>query len=522
MNDIKYDKVEENSSKLILKAKEIDINERLKEIQRQIDIENSEIENIENDINRYYEKKSLNPINEYMLLNNNVHNNLLKSNFLITGLSDEILNNKKINTNTEILDLIKKGNNKKTLNQIKSASSLTTINTENNNNNIRYNILHKNYSGLKKFKVNLNSEIFTERKKEEEKLKILMNLRNKELIKIKPPKSKIKDMMTNLSNSKLKNSFSVKSLRNRQKKYLYMAAEENEKEKQMEEVFLISLENERRRMKYSPISNDEINKFSQEVKNNQKILKAESEIKKLKLNLLWKERKKLLPDYKSKFQEMNNKNDEEKKYCDILKQEQIRKEVNNKKNFAELVFRNFQPRIINDKLKSEREEKIKELNGIGRIKIIKNLGKKLKIIQNKIHNCQPKNFKTNNKLKIENNIYKKSPLPHPIDYLAELRILKEKKQLNEQKRNNSNDKIHKYNNKLNNDDNKDLYNKIINIKIESKILQDKAKNKKILLKYVKQPINDDNFDKFNEISQLYYDSIQAKLKILNQLNNNKK
>ena len=521
MNDVKYDKVEENSSKLLLKAKEIDINERLKEIQRQIDIENSEIENIENDLNRYNEKKSLNPINEYMFLNNNANNTLLKSNFLITGLSDEIINNKNINTNTEILNLIKKGNKKKTLNQIKSASNLTTINTE-NNNNIRYNILHKNYSGLKQFNVNLNSEIFTERKKEEEKLKILMDLRNKELIKINPTKSKIKDIMTNLSNSKIKNSFSVKSLRNRQKKYLYMAAEENEKEKQKEEEFLISLENERRRMKYSPISSDEINKFSQEVKNNQKILKAESEIKKLKLNMLWKERKKLLPDYKSKFQEMNNKNDEEKKYYDIFKQEQIKKDVNNKKNFAEIVFKNFQPRIINDKLKSEREEKIKELNGIGRIKIIKNLGKKLKNIQNKIHNCQPKNFKTNNKLKIEKNIYKKSPLPHPVDYLAEFRILKEKKLLNDQKRNNSNDKIHKYNYNLNNNDNKDLYNKIINVKIESKILQDKAKNKKTLLKYVKNPINDDNFDKFNEISQLYYDSIQAKLKILNQLNNNKK
>ena len=175
MNDVKYDKVEENSSKLLLKEKEMDINERLKEIQRQIDIENSEIENIENDLNRYNEKKSLNPINEYMFLNNNAHNTLLKSNFLITGLSDEIINNKNINTNTEILNLIKKGNKKKTLNQIKSASNLTTINTD-NNNNIRYNILHKNYSGLKQLKLNLNSEIFTERKKEEEKLKILMNL----------------------------------------------------------------------------------------------------------------------------------------------------------------------------------------------------------------------------------------------------------------------------------------------------------------------------------------------------------
>jgi hypothetical protein len=328
-------------------------------------------------------------------------------------------------------------------------------------------------------------------------------------------------MMTNLSNSKIKNSFSVSNLRNKQKKYLYMAAEENEKEKKMEEEFLISLENERRKIKFSPISTYEINKFSQEVKNNQKLLKAESEIKKLKLNLLWKERKKLLPDYKSKFQEMNNKNDEEKKYYDIFKQEQIKKDVNNKKNFAEIVFKNFQPRIINDKLKSEREAKIKELKGIGRIKLIKNLGTKLKIIQNKIHNCQPKNFKTNNKLKIENNINKKSPLPHPVDYLAEFRLLKERKQLNELKRNNSNDKIHKYNNKINKDDNKDMYNKIINAKIESKILQDKAKNKKILLKYVKHPINDDNFDKFNEISQLYYDSIQAKIKILNQLNNNK-
>ena len=517
MNDVRYDKVKEN---LVLNEKEIDINQRIKEIQRQIDIENSEIENIENDLNRYNEKKSLNPINESIFLNNNAYKTLLKGNFLITGLSDEILNNKEINTNTEILNLIKKGNKKKNLNQIKSASSLTTINTE-NNNNIRNNILHKNNSGLKQLKVNLNSEIFTERKKDEEKLKILMNLRNKELIKISPLKSKIKDMMTNLSNSKIKNSFSVSNLRNKQKKYLYMAAEENEKEKKMEEEFLISLENERRKIKFSPISTYEINKFSQEVKNNQKLLKAESEIKKLKLNLLWKERKKLLPDYKSKFQEMNNKNDEEKKYYEIFKQAQIRKDVNNKKNFAEIVFRNFQPRIINDKLKSEREAKIKELKGIGRIKLIKNLGTKLKIIQNKIHNCQPQNFKTNNKLKIENNINKKSPLPHPVDYLAEFRLLKERKQLNELKRNNSNDKIHKYNNKLNKDDNKDLYNKIINAKIESKILQDKAKNKKILLKYVKHPINDDNFDKFNEISQLYYDSIQAKIKILNQLNNNK-
>jgi hypothetical protein len=160
----------------------------------------------------------------------------------------------------------------------------------------------------------------------------------------------------------------------------------------------VALENEKRKLRYSPISREELNKFSNEVLNKQRILRADLEIKKDQLSCLWKERKKLLPNFKSKFQEMNMKYDNEKKNMEINKQEQIRKEVCNKRNFGKIIYKNFQPKIINDKLKSEREEIIKKLSGIERYNDIKNLGKKLKLISKKIHDSQPKISKINHKI----------------------------------------------------------------------------------------------------------------------------
>ena len=61
---------------------------------------------------------------------------------------------------------------------------------------------------------------------------------------------------------------------------------------------------------------------------------------------------------------------------------------------------------------------------------------------------------------------------------------------------------------------------IPDIKMEAKILEEKAKKKKLLLKYEKSSGNIQKIDKLSsEISQLYYNSIQAKLKILNKINN---
>ena len=461
------------SSKIILKNENKNINKQM-EINKNLNLEKSIINNNDNILN-------INNGEIIIQSKSNINNNnfSLNDDFLITSLP-EIKNNSNNNLNK---NEINKETPKKFrfLTKHNSTSNITT-----DNNNIRYNkIINKNYSYLKKINI-------TEREKEEDKFKIFKSLRDKELIRIKNSQIKINNKMNILYKNKDINYSSFN-------KYLYMSGEEKEKQRLAEEEFEISIENEKRKLKLSPISIDELNQFSQEVKKNQKLLKVDLEIKKLNLNSLWKERKKLLPNYKSKFLDLSLKYDEEKKNLENNKKEIIRKEANNKKNFGEIIYKNFQPKIF-DKLKIEREQKIKELNGIGRYDKIKNLSKKLKMISKKIYNSQPKNFKINNKLVIEKINNKKIPLLKPIDYLAEIKKNNEQNQLSS---------------RLNNDK-----RNIPDIKMEAKILEEKAKEKKLLLKYEKSSGNIQKIDKLSsEISQLYYNSIQAKLKILNKINN---
>jgi hypothetical protein len=202
---------------------------------------------------------------------------------------------------------------------------------------------------------------------------------------------------------------------------------------------------------------------------------------------------------------------------EINKQEQIRKEVCNKRNFGKIIYKNFQPKIINDKLKSEREEIIKKLSGIERYNDIKNLGKKLKLISKKIHDSQPKISKINHKIIVEDNLNRKMPLLKPIDYLAQLRIISKKKALSP-RRNVSCDRIINKENRYNKLE--DNYKNIQNMKSEVTMLQKKAKDKILLLKYEKESGNNEKIDQLNsEISQLYYNCIQAKLNVLNKYNN---
>ena len=542
----KNEKEEQLTSKLELEKEQRNMNHQPKDTQKQIDLESSIINNIDNNLNEYNIKnKNLN-INQnesnIFILNENIHHSGFKGDFLITGLpeikkqSDNEQNTPNNNNNdnnnagqhkikeepknkidiqydNSNIDVIKEKYSIKSLNKVKSATNLTS----DNNRNIRFNILKNSFPKLKNIKINLNPEHKTEREIEEEKRKILIELRNKELLIDKEHQLNVNNLINNIYKKNNNNYSSLKKIKKKGYKYLYMSGEEKEKQRQKEEDFLISLENEKRKMKLSPISSDELNKFSQEVLNNQKMLKADLEIKKLQLYSLWKERKKLLPNYKSKFQEMNQKYDNDIKNLEINKQEQIRKEVKNKKSFGEIIYRNFQPKIVSDKLKNEREQKIKKLNGVGRYNDIKNLGKKLKLMSKKIYDSQPKNFRTNNKLIIEDNINRKIPLLRPIDYLAQSRIMNEKNALSS-RRNMSCDKINNIENKLTIQG--DDYNNIMDIKIEAKMLQNKAKEKRLLLKYEKESGNVDKVDKLNsEISQLYYNSIKAKLKILSKLNN---
>ena len=302
----------------------------------------------------------------------------------------------------------------------------------------------------------------------------------------------------------------------------YITSEEREQKRILEEEALINKEIQKRRVKLQPISSEELNKFSKEVQRNEKIFQEELNLKKQQMKQLWQERKNILPDYKSKFFEFNKENDEKIRNELILQKERIRQEVKDKIKFGEDVIKNFQPKY-NDKLKNERIENIKKLNGDNKLRDIRELGNKLKKISTKITQSQPKNFKLNNKFIIseadggKRNIKKLTPLDRPIDYLTQERVVKLNKYSTPLTK--SYDRSSKWENLLKSDNN--VYNNIERIKMEAEILQNKADTKKQLLKQERDTGKHALVDELNnEISNLYIGSIQAKLQILKKLQQN--
>jgi hypothetical protein len=349
-----------------------------------------------------------------------------------------------------------------------------------------------------------------EEEKEAKKLEKFQNLRNRELEIIRRRKNK----MDNLAKV-ITPKYNIKKD--------YITAEEREEKRQMEEEALIKKEIKKRRMKLQPISSHELNKFSKEVQRNEQMFQEELDQKKEQMKLLWKERKNLLPEYKSKFFEYNKQNDEKMRDEYILKKERIRQDVKDRIKFGEDIIKNLQPKY-NDKLKNEREKNILKLKGVNKQKDIKEVENKLKEKANKITKSQPKNFKLNNKFVLseaeggKRYIKKLVPLDKTPDYLTEERINKEKNPLTPMIK--SYEKVNRWENMLN-DDKSNIYNNIEKIKLEADILQNKADTKKQLLKNERGSGNLNLVDDLNnEISNLYIGSIQAKLQILKKIGNN--
>ena len=173
----------------------------------------------------------------------------------------------------------------------------------------------------------------------------------------------------------------------------YLSWDEKEKERLKKEELLITLENNRRKIKFSTISSEEINKFSNYIKNNQLKVKNELKNKKLKLEELWKERKALIPEFKSKFEILNLKIENDAKEELLLKKEEIKENILIRNNYAIKVSKKFQPKLINEKLKKEILDKITELKGLYKQNEIKDLTHRLKLKSIKLVKSQ-KGFKS--------------------------------------------------------------------------------------------------------------------------------
>ena len=225
----------------------------------------------------------------------------------------------------------------------------------------------------------------------EEKIKEIKykELREKELAKVKHRK------LIQLENERyLKTNNWIEGFINNKN---YLSWEEKEKERLKKEELLITLENNKRKIKYSPISSEELNQFSNFIKNEQLKVKNELKTKKLQLEEIWKERKGLIQEHKSKFVLLNIKMDNDAKEEKLLKKEEIKENILIKNKYASDVSKKYnKSKLINDKLKKQRLDKIMELKSINKQNEIKALSNKLKLKSLKFVKSQPKIFKMNN------------------------------------------------------------------------------------------------------------------------------
>jgi hypothetical protein len=331
-------------------------------------------------------------------------------------------------------------------------------------------------------------------------------IRERELEREKQRKKMI-EQINNISLSQ-KNKYSPKKN--------YITSEEKEEIRKMKEESLYRIEKEKRKIRFQPISSEELNNFSNEVKKNEKILKIELDKKKKQMEELWKERKNLLPKYHSKFMDLNIVLDNEAKEELILKQEKLKNKELERANFGKEIIKNFQPKILNDKLKTEREQRIKELKGINRFDDIKELGNKLKQKSIKLVQSQPKNFMMKKFVKEETVAEKqqKKLTGKPVDFLLECRKQKSKMDNNRLAQSNSAKKVKEWKEMLD-CGGSNIVKNVEKIKMQAALMDNKANDINLRLKQESNHVKKEELSQ--EASNLYINSIQAKLQILNKM-----
>ena len=494
--------------------------EELKLIQQKIKNENtkirqinSQLEKINNNNSKLMKKRNTEIKDDFDTYLKNIknqnNNNLLTPNINIAS-SQQISKSGSLTLDPSLKEIYKKMEN---LRKIKieriNNNNKSDLDEQNNISEKRYIFKTKTDkdkidSRLLAIEEEIKKDKEEKQKKYEKKVKLF---REKELEREKQRKKYI-NQINNITVSP-KNKYSPKKN--------YITSEEKEQIRKLKEESYLKIEKEKRKFKYLPISSEELDNFSKEVQKNEKILKSELSKKKKQMEELWKERKNLLPKYHSKFMDLNIELDNEAKEELIVKQEKLKNKELERVNFGKEVIKNYQPKILNDKLKTEREQRIKELKGINRFDNIKDLGNKLKQKSVKIVQSQPKNFSKNNVFKYEETAGEKQAKKltgKPVDFLLLCRQKKEKIDNDRLMQENSAKKMREWKEMLDNGG-KNTYNNVERIKMQAAVLNDKANNLNQRLK------QESNYTKKDELSQeasnLYINSIQAKLQILNKL-----
>ena len=363
---------------------------------------------------------------------------------------------------------------------------------------------------------------------EKERMEIIQKFREQEkAIEQKRSKKNIEILMK--YKPFLDKNLEIKTSEYRYKKIL-------EKYNGQEKQFLNKAKEQRHKL-YNSDKYDEINEFQKKVDQKKEKDDQEREVKRKEMLENWKSMKSSLP--KCNFESIAEK-EQKRKEEEEKKKQQIHALRVEKVNYGDKIREKRSPEI-SDHLKNQREKIIKALEEpkSAQIKYTLNKQKNKRIIIKKKDDSKPSKFKWKLKLEdsaslddeINNNLIKKPKkiclvtIPRTssvvkekkVDYLREIIAEKEKKRVKSSEKDNEDNikiKEEKWEKAINN--NKGTFMQNINdVKDKVNSLEKEAEMQEKLLKLNGGVGNNPKIGK--KVSNLLIDSIEAKLKILNQL-----
>ena len=356
----------------------------------------------------------------------------------------------------------------------------------------------------------------------EKKKKELEKIRMKELERIRERKRENKEKMDSIlehANNKAEN----------ENKYLFKVLE-NLYKKKVELEIKKEILKKREKIREGTVSREEIIEFDKKQKELElkRIVEMEEEKKKLKDQ--WKQTKKILPKFESSIMQKLKVEENQKKEMKELEENKKKSKIKDIKNYSQTIQKLFLPKI-NENVKKEREDRIKNLNVKNNIKKIQRKKNNGRILLIKPDPNKPKRYGWKLKLDPENkeeenitfihkidnqNLRSKSankklkPLQKLPDYLTEMRLEKIKKE--ERNNNTSQRKYRHYN-----------WNKMLkngnfaeNIQIIKQKTEHLEKQAKMSEKLLNSNFGND-VDLQHKVSNYLINAIKAKLSLLDNI-----
>ena len=422
---------------------------------------------------------------------------------------EELNKNKKINVK-EFLDNFEK-DKLKAEEQARKYSEEKKIREQ----KVLNNIMKENEKREKEY--DNNQKEANEKKKRE-----LEKIRMKELERIRERKRENKEIIDHIrehANDKTEN----------ENKYLFKVLE-NQYKKKVENEIKMEILKKREKMREGTVTREEIIEFDKRQKELELKRLVEMEEEKKKLKEQWRQTKDILPKFESAV--MQKLKEEESKQKEMQEKEEIKKKEKIKeiKNYSQTVQKLFLPKI-NENVRKEREERIKNLNVKNNIKKIQRKKNNGRILLVKPDPNKPKKYGWKLKLEPENkeeqnninnrknenpNMRSKSankklkPLIKLPDYLTEMRLEKAKNE--EKNHNTSQRKYRPYN--------WDTMLKKGNLVENVEIIKQKAEHLEKMAKMDEKLLNINNekdVELQQKVSNYLIDAIKAKLSILDNI-----